>query len=336
MYRTIGQQILFIYKTEDIIDRLKMYSGYPVRSVVETEKTPVNREELLLTNDDLTLIYSECDRAITHIFQVAYKLSKNIPDSLLKKRTITLALTEVSSEVDPTLGDSIPTAAETLTVYGFRIANKLGYNLNLLPLVDTAIEELLVSMVMTKWFTITRQFDFVKLEQGNYPGLVVQYNNALTEFYKPLIQYFNILPEYQQEIITVDPETGTITDTTTGESGYTPPTQIITNEVLYYASASLFPAIGVADLIYVDRTAKLMYSWNGVAYVLYTSPAGSFQQSFYDTDYIIVEHGLGKYMPTVQMIDNEGDEWDIDTEPVDINITICQWVGNKTGTLYFS
>jgi len=36
------------------------------------------------------------------------------------------------------------------------------------------------------------------------------------------------------------------------------------------------------------------------------------------------------------MIDAAGDEWDIDTEPVDVNITICQWNGNKTGTLYFS
>jgi len=336
MYRTIGQQILFIYKTEAIIDRLKMYSGYPVRSMVETEKTPINKAELIITGDELKLIYSECERAISHIFQIAYKLSKNIPDSLLKNRSITLSIDVADEGLPDDFTNPKAPVLEQITVYGFRLANKLGYNINLLPMIDTAIEELLVSMVMLKWFTITRQFDFVKLEQGNIPGLMVQFNNSLTELYKPLIQYFNILPEFQQEIITINPETGTITDTTTGETGYTPPDQTTIQEVLYYAARSLFPAIGVVDMIYVDRAAKLMYSWDGTTYVLYTSPVGTFQLDFYDSSYVIAEHGLGKYMPTVQMIDAAGDEWDIDTEPVDVNITICQWNGNKTGTLYFS
>ena len=338
MYKTIGSQILFIYKTEDIIDRLKMYSGYPVRSIVETDKAPVNREELLLTSDDLKLIYSECDRAISHIFQIAYKLSKNIPDSLIKNRSITLSLADETATGGTVGGenDSIPPAVTTIIAYGFRLANKLGYNANLLPMIDTAIEELFVSTVILKWFIITRQIDLVNVEQARIPGLLTQYNNSLTELYKPLVQYFNILPEFQQEIITVDPETGTITDTTTGESGYVPPTQTPTQEVLYFLNFAAFPLTGVADIIYVDRTAKLMYSWSGTAYELYTSPAGTYEQNFYDVSYVIVEHGLGKYMPTVQMIDSAGDEFDIDTEPIDVNITICQWIGNKSGILYFS
>lgn len=334
MYKTIGDQILFIYKTETIVDRLKMYSGYPVRSMVETDKTP-KPEELLITSDELTLIYAECDRAISRIFQIAYKLSKNIEDSLLKNRSVQLNLineeaTAPSGEIDS------PPVVSTVVVYGFRLANKLGYNKNLLPMIDAHIENLFISLVMCKWFAITRQLDLLKLETQNTLQLTVEFNNSLTELYKPRLEYYQILPEYTQEVITFDPDTETITNTETGESGYTPPPTGSTAEVLYFVSSSLFPAVGTADIIYVDRTAKLMYSWNGTEYELYNATVGTFEQSFFDTDYVIVEHNLGKYMPTVQMIDSDGDEWDIDTEPIDVNTTICQWIGNKTGILYFS
>lgn len=338
MYKTIGDQILFIYKTETVIDRLKMYSGYPVRSMTEDPKAPINKEELFITGDELTLIYAECDKAISRIFQIAYKLSKNIPDSLLKNRSIQLNLTNEIAVAPPAGSevDSIPPVISTIVCYGFRLANKLGYNTNLLPMIDSLIEDLFTSLVMIKWFTITRQGDLMKAEMQNTQTLTVEFNNSLTELYKPYIPYYSIIPEYTQEVITYDPETETITDTVTGETGYTPPTVGSTAEVLYYTAASLFPTIGTADIIYVDRTAKLMYSWNGTAYELYTATVGTFEQEFYDTDYVIVEHNLGKYMPTIQMVDSDGDEWDIDIEPVSVNITICQWVGNKTGTLYFS
>lgn len=341
MYKTIGEQILFLYKTDDVVDRLKMYSAYPVRSTVETEKNPVNREELIMTGDELTLIYSECDRTIAKIFQVAYKLSKNILDSLLKNRTIQLNVTdETTTGGDLGAGNdsSIPPAVVTMTVYGFRLANKMGYNTNLLPMIDSLIEELLVSQVVTKWFMITRQMDFVKLEQANTDTLFIQYNNALTELYKPLLPYFSILPEYTQEEISVDPDTEEITIVDPGEDGYTPPTVGNTAEVLYFTSSALFPLVGTEDIIYVDRSTKLMYSWDNAtsAYILYNATVGTYSEPFFDVSYVIVEHNLGKYMPTVQMIDSNGDEFDIDTEPVSVNITICQWVGNKTGTLYFS
>lgn len=341
MYKIIGQQILFLYRTADILDRLKMYSAYPVRSTVETEKTPASREELLITGDEQTLVYSECEKSIAKIFQVAYKLSKNIPDSLLKNRTIQLNVTDDTAPAGDLGSDLLvpPPAVVTMTVYGFRLANKMGYNANLLPMIDTLIEELFVSQVLIKWFAITRQPDLFNTEQANVNTLYVQYNNALTELYKPLIQYFNIYPEYTQEVITFDPETEVIAIVDPGNGdGYVPPTVGNTAEVLYFTSNSLFPLVGTEDIIYVDRTSKLMYSWDTAtgAYTLYNSASGTFEQAFFDVSYVIVEHSLGKYMPTVQMIDSDGDEWDIDTEPVSVNITICQWVGNKTGTLYFS
>ena len=337
MYKTIGDQILFIYKTETVVDRLKMYSAYPVRPMVESEKNPVNREQLLLTDDELVLIYAECDRAISRIFQIAYKLSKGIIDGLIKNRSIQISVSEETApggtlpEVD---GPPLPQVTN-ITGYGFRLANKLAYNDNLLPMIDTLIEDLFISMVMYKWFVITRQ-ELAKDEQQHSAQLAIEFNNSLTELYKPLIQYFNIIPEFTQEVITYDPETEEITDTVTGEGGYVPPTTEVVSEVLYFASSASFPLVGTPDIIYVDRTSKLMYSWNGTAYELYSATVGTFEQTFFDVDYIIVEHNLGKYMPTVQMIDSEGDEWDIDTEPVSVNITICQWIGNKTGTLYFS
>ena len=192
MYIVSDSTILFCYKTADVIDRLKMYSGYPVRSLVENEKVPVDRQELILTDDDLKLIHSECERSLTKIFQIAYKLTRTITGALLKNTNVTIATV------------STP-------VYGFYLLNKQGYNPNLLPLIDTAIEDLFVSQVLMKWFTITRQFDFLKVQQQDYPSLVMGVNNSLTELYKPKVLSTDITPIFTQEVITVDPETDTVT-----------------------------------------------------------------------------------------------------------------------------
>lgn len=335
MYTKIGSQILFYYKVETIVDRLQMYSAYPVRSLVETEKQPINKQELIILADDTTLIYSESDRAIAKIYNLGYKLSKAIPDSLLKRRDIAISIVDETLPDPPPITDN-PVTPTPVMVYGFRIGNKMAYTEGLIPMLDTFIEEMLISNILVKWYTSTRQSDLLKIELSTLADLQRNYINSLTELYKPLIPYYTILPEYQQEIITVNSETDEIISTETGETGYEPPTVTQQAEVLYYPSYSNFPLTGNLDIIYVDRTAKQMYLWNGTTYELYTATAGTFSLPFYDVSYVIVEHGLGKYMPTVQMIDAEGEEWEIDTEPVDINIMICQWNGNKTGTLYFS
>lgn len=193
MYAVTLPTILFYYKTADIIDRLKMYSGMPVRSMVDNEKNPVKIEELFITDDDLTFVYSELDRAISKIFQQSYRISRSLIDALLQNKSI---------EINTVATD----------VYGFYILNKDAYNPNLVDIVDTAIEEILISMVMIKWFTITRQFDAIKIEQSNLASSLLSYNNALTEFYKPKVESLDVLPVFTNEQITVDPETGNTTE----------------------------------------------------------------------------------------------------------------------------
>lgn len=193
MYAVTTPTILFYYKTVDLIDRLKMYSGMPMRSMVDNEKNPVKIESLFITDDDTTFIYAECNRAIAKIFQGAHRIAHSLIDSLLQNESI--VINTVSTNV-----------------YGFYILNKAAYNPNLVPMVDTAIEDLLVSMVLSEWFTITRQYDFLKIEQEKQPGLQIAYNNLLTEFYKPKVESLDVLPVFTNETITVDPETGNTTE----------------------------------------------------------------------------------------------------------------------------
>ena len=332
MYKIIGQQILFIYETSLVVDRLQMYTQYPVRSVASTEKAPVDKQELIITNDELVLIYSECDRAIEHVFQIAYKLSFDVPNALLKNKALQISINEEAEEGTPE-GDSI-VPATNMVVYGFRILNKNAYNKNLLPMVDTAIEEIFITSVLLNWFTITRQFDFVKVFDSKLRELKVQYNNALGEFYKPLILSSDITPVFTQEVIEVDEEGEITVDDSVSSGGTTVPAQ--TNEVYYYNNITDRPAVGTVDIIYVDRSTKQMYSWSGTEYVLYSFGDATFEYEFFDTAAVIVSHNLGVYLPLVQMVDYEGNEWEIDVQPMTINTTLCQWNGNKTGKLYFS
>ena len=196
MYTVTDLTILFYIKTADLIDRLKMYSGSTVRPLVENEKTNIKLEELVLTDDETKLILAESDRAITKIFQIAYKLSRNLTGVVLKNTSITI--------------DTVATP-----VYGFYVHNKKGYNPNLLPLIDTNIEDLLISMILIKWYTITRQFDLLKQAQVDYPSLVMNYAKSLNELYKPKFLGAELVPITDITVIVHDPITDTTTDVET-------------------------------------------------------------------------------------------------------------------------
>lgn len=297
MYSELTTQIVFFYPTDTILDRLKMYSQY----VSRTNES----DESFITDDELDLIKVEAGKALLRIFQEAVKLSKGITDSFFEDQAY------------GTYGNC----------YGFRLNNYHGHNPNILPIIDRNIERLWTSMILASWYLISKNEALYKKELMEQSLFFIAYNNSLTELYKPYIG--SVTPDITVVDAEVDDESGElITDDT--------PTPTEMTDPLYFDTYGDFPTTGVVDTTYVDKSAGVQYYWNGTAYVPFVAQNKTFTVDFEDTDTVTVEHNLNKTMPTVVMTDADGDDWEVDYEPIDANNGVVSWEGNKTGTLYLS
>lgn len=159
-------QTIFYYPVTSIIDRLKMYSQYPAR----TATTEGDVRELILTDDETTLIHAEAKTAIAKIFQKAAKLSGKAAGSLMQNALL----------------DTHP-PNPAIAVYGFKLVNNLAYDPNIVTMADSCIEEYFTSLILASWFMITKQNELAKNELAKHPSLQTAYNNSLTQLYKPII-----------------------------------------------------------------------------------------------------------------------------------------------------
>jgi len=314
MYKEMTTEIIFFYPLETIKDRLKMYSQYTARSKDASE-------EFFMTEDEEDLIKVEADNAIAEAFQVAYKLSKGITDSILSDRTL-----YVSAVGGGTSNDNLVNPTTYDNVYGFRVNNYRGHNPNIIPVIDKNIETYWINRILTSWFAMTSNADMFKVEASKVAGLFTAYNNSLTELYKPYIG--SVTPVYSTEEVEVDDETGEVTEETT--------TTTTMNDPLYYDTYADFPSSGTTDTTYIDKQYGRSYIWNGTYYVLLGSQTATYSVDFENVNTVVIEHNLNKYMPTVLMTDADGNDWEVDYEPVDVNNGVASWEGLKTGTLYLS
>ncbi len=300
MYKELSTQIIFFYQTETIMDRLKMYTQTMTRFL---------EGENHITDDELDLVVVEAEKAINQIFNVAYKLSKGIQNSIFVNSEFAIG--------GVNYGDC----------FGFKLVNYHGHNDNIVQVVDSLIEKYLVSIISLTWFTLIGKGDLVKLESQNQNDIAVSYNNSLTELYKPKID--DVTPVFTIADAEVDDDTGELV-----ESETTTTTEM--TDPVYYDTFSDFPETGVANITYVDNSAGAQYYWNGTQYLPFSGSNRTYSVEFEDVDEVTVTHNLNKIMPTVIMTDTDGNDWDVDYEPTDANSGIVSWENNKSGTLYLS
>ena len=301
MYKVASTQIFFFYPLETIMDRIKMYSQY-------SERHNDSDAEQFVTDDEQDLIIVEAEKALSRIFQVAVKLSKGIADSLWANRDFSITGVNYGSS------------------FLFRLNNYQGYNPNVLPIVDSCIEKLWTNMVLAKWFLLKGKNDLYKSEMMDQGNLLVAYNNSLTELYKPFIA--SVTPDYSLIEVEVDDDTNEVIEETATTTTMTDP--------LYYDTFASFPESGATDTTYVDKSTGTQYYWNGTAYAAFNAPVQSYSVEFEAVSAVVVEHNLNKMRPNVVMTDSDGNDWEVDYEPIDANSGTVEWEGNKTGTLYFS
>ncbi len=300
MYKELSTQIIFFYQTETIMDRLKMYTQTMTRFL---------EGENHITDDELDLVVVEAEKAINQIFNVAYKLSKGIQNSIFVNSEFAIG--------GVNYGDC----------FGFKLVNYHGHNENIVQVVDSLIEKYLVSIISLTWFTLIGKGDLVKLESQNQNDIAVSYNNSLTELYKPKID--DVTPVFTIADAEVDDDTGELV-----ESETTTTTEM--TDPVYYDTFSDFPETGVANITYVDKSAGAQYYWNGTQYLPFSGSNRTYSVEFEDVDEVTVTHNLNKIMPTVIMTDTDGNDWEVDYEPTDENSGVVSWENNKSGTLYLS
>lgn len=304
MNRLTSGLIEFSYRTTDLHDKVQMYTQYPVR-------TKERNDEFMVTDDEATLVDDLLSRGFSEVFQLAAKLSFAVPSSLY-------------------LNVAVNFGGEAYTGYGFKLIDRHGYNENLPSIIDTYIQSLVVSFACAEWFRIIRS-ELYKTEVSNYEGLKIKYLLALTELYKPKIEYTEIIPATDEVGIDVDPDTGAITEVTETES-----TTTDVDEIVYYDTYADFPDPGVEDLMYIARDTRIRYYWSGTAYVAYEELTTSFSQEITGVTSLVFTHNLNKMMPYVVVTDGDGVEWEVDYTPTDANSGTATWTNALTGTLYAS
>lgn len=309
MYRISGAHIEFAYKSSDLLDKVMMFTQYPVRSQKKDELT----EELMVSEEEQDLVNNLLGKSLDAIFQTAYKLSLGVTDSIFK--------------------NAVKTWDSEFTGFGFSLVDKQGYNPNLLPMIDGYIESLLVSYVVQKWFMITRQIDLAKEENQTGIQLALQYNNALTELYKPKISAYQLTPSVSIDTIevTVDPESGAMTITESVPTTITSDMQ----EIIHKDTFNDFPDQGLSGFIYSDDEKAQLYIWDGAKYKLYSGGSKTYEEAFYDKNSLTCIHNLNKEYPNVKMIGSDGIEYEVTYDPIDFNSGTTYWGEVTSGKLYF-
>ena len=302
MNRITSGLIEFSYRTTDLLDRVQMYTQYPVRTMENKS------DEFMVTDDETTLVYAELDQAFSEVFQTAYKLSYGVVDSLY-------------------LNTSVVFGTETYTGYGFKLIDRRGYNANLIPMVDQYIQRLVVAHVNANWYRLTGNKLF-EAEQMIIADLTMKYTASLMELYKPKLDYTEITPQVVDVVISVDPDTDVVTEETDSTIDDT------VNEIVYKDTYSEFPSPGVEDIMYIARDTGVQYYWNGTAYVAYNVTTTYYSVDITAQTSLTFTHNLNKLMLHVIITDGDGVEWEVDYTPIDANSGTATWTNLRTGTLY--
>ena len=320
MIHKTSATILFYYKVTDLWDKVQQHTGMVAKFQPEPEKVAV-------TSDDSDFFHREITKGITKAYELCHKLSTNLSKSLLYNENFNIVATGAETNDDPPETDAIPVL---VSVYGFYVKNILGHYDHALYVIDSYIEKLTIDYFLQAWWLKCGLVDFWKASTGDISLHILDLNNAMYALYKPTI---TLTPAWQAQDVSVDLETGEETDNTTDTT-----TTVTTSEdeVEYYDTLAEFPATGDEDIIYVDRSTNLMYSWNGTAYEVYSGETGEYEVNYYDTDSLVVIHNLGKMSPHIEGTDGDGETFDVIWTPIDVNSGTASWNTSGSGVLRFN
>ena len=137
------------------------------------------------------------------------------------------------------------------------------------------------------------------------------------DLYKVKMTFSNTASISDAEIDENGIETATDTETTI-------PDTTGAYEILYFSAYDQFPTTGTPNIIYIDRAIGNMYYWSG-EYVQYFNETQEYEVTYEDSNYVVVSHNLGKFAPNVTVLDEEGNDFVVDIEYVDVNSFIVSW-----------
>ncbi len=318
--------IFFYFPVSTLWDKVQQYTGMVAKNLPKAEGVDI--EKYAVTSDDLDFFHREMVKALTHAYELCHKLSTGLTMGIVCNGTSTITTTGE----DGTIPDPDPVTRSlttgTISVYGFYVKNLLGHRDHALNMIDVYIESLLVDMFQRSWWLKCGLGEPYKVSVQDVILDTAQLNNSMYALYKPIVV---ISPAWSTADVTID-DTGVETDNTT-QGTDTPSSS--TKEVQYYDSVLLFPATGVVDIIYVDRSTNIMYDWSGSAYQPYGGVAGEYSVQYVDTDSKVCVHNLGKMMPHITGINADGNQFDVIWTPEDINSGTARWNTVGSGTLIF-
>lgn len=306
----LSTQILFYWPVSDLTDRLRMITGMQARTLETKERI----DEYIYT-DDTDWLHRTLKKAFSEAYTYVWKLSTNLNYGLLLNISISVAETE---EYTATNQDSVPVSITGVPSYGFWVKNLQGHNKHSLLMIDNKIIDLVTEMVIRDWWLKCGLADLYKNSSQTVTGYKISLNNSLMDLYKVKMTFSNTA-----SIIDVDvDEEGTETNSEDEET--TTPDTSGDYEILYFDTYAQFPATGTSDKVYIDRATGNMYYWNG-EYTQYFTTAAEYELTYEDSNYVVVSHNLGKFAPNVTVLDEDGNDFVVDIEYVDVDSLIVSW-----------
>ena len=331
MFIEYEDKILFYYPVTELWDKLLMHSAMVARTIKIAEGD--SSDKYLITSDETTFFNKEVTKAITIAFEVVHKLSTGLTKGIFYNEKILVPTNVNESEevvVPPSGGKGLViTQLSDFTNYGFYVVNLHGHYKHSLNVISNLIETFLIDSILKEWWLKCGMLDQYKVSVSDVQQHYAMLNNACYSLYKPLVEFPT---SWTVNDVTID-EDGTETNTDTGETIIvTTPVQ----EVLYFDTFSEFPATGVVDIIYVDRSTNTMYDWSGTAYETYGGIEGEYEVNYVATDSLVVIHNLGKMQPNVTATDSDGNSFDVIWTPESVNQGTASWNTVGSGILRFN
>ena len=305
----LSTQILFYWPVSDLTDRLRMITGMQARTLETKERI----DEYIYT-DDTDWLHRTLKKAFSEAYTYVWKLSTNLNYGLLLNISISVAETEENTATNQ---DSVPVSITGVRSYGFWVKNLQGHNKHSLLMIDNKIIDLVTEMVIRDWWLKCGLADLYKNSSQTVTGYKISLNNSLMDLYKVKMTFSNTASIIDVDVDEEGTETATDTETTI-------PDTTGAYEILYFDTYAQFPATGTADIIYIDRATGNMYHWNG-EYTQYFTTAAEYELTYEDSNYVVVSHNLGKFAPNVTVLDEDGNDFVVDIEYVDVNSLIVSW-----------
>jgi hypothetical protein len=316
--------ILFYFKVTDLWDRVQQHTGMVAKTLPDPDK-------FYVTADDLTFFHREMAKAITVAYELCHKLTTGLTIGVIYNSELAIPVTDTTTDVEVDL--RLPVAATSVGYcYAFYVKNFSGHYDHSLNIINSHIETLLVDFFQQAWWLKCGVAEQYKAASNDIAIHITMLNNSMYSLYKPVI---TISPSWSTADVTVIiEEDGTITETDNTTETLTTPDPTL--EVLYFDTRADFPTTGTADIIYVDRSNNNMYDWNGTDYELYGGVAGEYEINYVNENSKVVIHNLGKMAPYVLGTDSDGNTFEPDYEPIDVNSGTASWTTIGSGILRFS